>query len=212
MKNILKNNWFIVGIIIVLIGFDIFIHIPIIDIKSSYFGAIIGFVGILATFIVVSNYAQVNNIEKKFDERIKKYDTKISELDSKISEQNSEISNIEKRNKVDNIIYTVESMQEIAIALFAAKEYQSCFYISFRALEIITTNDNELFEGKITDIVYRLCNIIKSYDIESGKMKIKVSDYMKLINRMKKVVDIIGSSTPTDIIITYLENIDKNKQ
>jgi hypothetical protein len=68
----MRNNWYIVGIIIILIGFDIFIHIPIVDIQSSYFGAIIGFVGVLATFIVVSNYAQVKDIEKKFNERANK--------------------------------------------------------------------------------------------------------------------------------------------
>jgi hypothetical protein len=74
IKKLLKNNWFIVGIIILLIGFDIFIRIPIVDIQSSYFGAIMGFVGILATFIVVSNYMQVKEIKDEFNARVGELD------------------------------------------------------------------------------------------------------------------------------------------
>lgn len=70
IKKLLKHNWFIVGVIIILIGFDIYIHIPIVDIKCSYFGAIMGFVGILATFIVVGNFAQVKDIEGKFNDKV----------------------------------------------------------------------------------------------------------------------------------------------
>jgi len=71
MKNIFNNNWFIVFILIILIGFDIFIHIPIIDIESNYFAAIMGFVGILTAFIVIGNYAQVKDTENKFRDKTK---------------------------------------------------------------------------------------------------------------------------------------------
>jgi hypothetical protein len=63
-------SYWILGIVIILIGFDIAIHIPIIDIKCSYFGAIIGFVGILATFVVISNYAQVKEVKDEFAGKI----------------------------------------------------------------------------------------------------------------------------------------------
>jgi uncharacterized membrane protein len=77
----LNKNWFIVGIIIILIGVDISIHIPIIDIKSSYFGAIISFIGIIATFIVIGNYAQVHNIKEEYNNYQKTTDKKIEQLE-----------------------------------------------------------------------------------------------------------------------------------
>lgn len=46
---------------------------------------VLGFVGILATFIVVSNYMQVKEIEKKFDGKTEKLDTMIMELKKEIS-------------------------------------------------------------------------------------------------------------------------------
>jgi hypothetical protein len=71
IKKFLCNHWFWIGIIIILLGTILFCLVPRIDINENYAGIVLGFVGILATFIVVSNYAQVKDIENKFETKIK---------------------------------------------------------------------------------------------------------------------------------------------
>jgi len=51
------------------------------NVETVSIGIVLGFVGILATFIVVSNYAQVKDIERKFDKKIKEVDKRIEKLD-----------------------------------------------------------------------------------------------------------------------------------
>ena len=50
------------------------------DFGISEDSIVLTFVGIAATFIVVSNYAQVNTVEKRFEEKITEFDRKITEL------------------------------------------------------------------------------------------------------------------------------------
>lgn len=51
--------------IIIILGIVLFSCIPAINTGDKYAGAILGLVGVLTTFIVVSNYAQVKDIESK---------------------------------------------------------------------------------------------------------------------------------------------------
>jgi hypothetical protein len=75
------------GLIIILLGIDICLHISDTVIKDDHI--ILVFVGILATFVVISNYAQVREVkdnfakqvrdasdvlEKRFNDRILEYD------------------------------------------------------------------------------------------------------------------------------------------
>jgi hypothetical protein len=69
-KNLLCNYWFLWGIIIILLGMIIFCLVPRMDIKDNYTGAVLGFVGILATFTVMGNYAQVVEIKREFKKKI----------------------------------------------------------------------------------------------------------------------------------------------
>jgi hypothetical protein len=85
IKELFFNYWFLWGIIIILLGTIVFCLIPKIDITNNYVSVIFGFVGILATFIVVSNYAQVKEIERGFDRKIKQI--KIREHKNKIDHQ-----------------------------------------------------------------------------------------------------------------------------
>lgn len=70
--------------IIIVLGIILFSTIPAINIEDKYAGAILGVVGVLATFIVVGNYAQVKDIENKFIQETNRlkddYKTKIDEL------------------------------------------------------------------------------------------------------------------------------------
>jgi low affinity Fe/Cu permease len=52
---------------------------------------VLTFVGILATFVVVSNYVQINGIDKKVDEKIKEINEKEKYIDSKFDRLNVEL-------------------------------------------------------------------------------------------------------------------------
>jgi hypothetical protein len=64
-KSAIYSHWFLIGIIIILLGTIIVCLTPIVEYNN--FAVILGFVGILATMIVIGNYAQVKDIESKFD-------------------------------------------------------------------------------------------------------------------------------------------------
>jgi hypothetical protein len=64
------SDWFLRGIIIIILGAILFFLIPVI--QENYVGGILTFVGILATFIVVSNYAQVQEVKKESKRELEK--------------------------------------------------------------------------------------------------------------------------------------------
>jgi len=64
------NKYFIQGLAIIILGFIFACLFPIIKIEGNEVSIVLGFVGVIATFIVVSNYAQVKDIEKKFNDKI----------------------------------------------------------------------------------------------------------------------------------------------
>ena len=73
--------------------------------------SIIGFIGILATFVVVSNFSQVNRIESKME-------TKISELNKAVSKLliiEEDIKQI--RIEIDKINSRIEKEQENVVAI-----------------------------------------------------------------------------------------------
>lgn len=73
--------------------------------------SIIGFIGILATFVVVSNFSQVNRIESKME-------TKISELNKAVSKLliiEEDIKQI--RIEIDKINSKIEKEQENVVAI-----------------------------------------------------------------------------------------------
>lgn len=95
--------WIIITtLIIVLLGVSICCHISSCVIKNE--NVVLTFVGILATFVVVSNYAQVKDIERKADEHKKELESRISVLEGKVSKTNDDMIDI-KLNSSDNVKY-----------------------------------------------------------------------------------------------------------
>jgi hypothetical protein len=84
------SKYFLLGIIMILLGTIIFCLIPKIDITNNYVSAIFGFVGILATFVVVSNYAQVKDVKDEFDRQVKDIEGKFEEKIEKLEKNNDE--------------------------------------------------------------------------------------------------------------------------
>ncbi|GHU86795.1 hypothetical protein FACS1894153_4350 [Bacteroidia bacterium] len=80
VKELICNHWFIVGILIVLIVIDICIHISeIVVVKESI---VLTFIGILATFVVISNYAQLKDIKYETKSEISKLNSRLKELEN----------------------------------------------------------------------------------------------------------------------------------
>ena len=72
------SKYFIHGIIIIILGFVFAGLFNILDIDKNETGIILTFVGVLATFVVVSNFAQVKSIENSFDKKISEIKEKTS--------------------------------------------------------------------------------------------------------------------------------------
>jgi hypothetical protein len=75
---------------------------------------VLAFVGIATTFIVVSNYAQVKDIERKFDSEVKgierKFDSEVKGIERKFDEKVKEIEKKaeERRKELETLIVTAE--------------------------------------------------------------------------------------------------------
>lgn len=80
IKKIISSHWFILALLLLLLGFDIYSRFPYIGISDSGESIVLVFVGILATFVVISNYAQVKEAERKADEHKKEIDDDLNRL------------------------------------------------------------------------------------------------------------------------------------
>jgi hypothetical protein len=198
-KNFLKkffshcSSYWILGIVILLIGFDIAIHIPIIDIKCSYFGAIIGFVGVLATFIVVSNYAQVRDVERKTNKTIKDTEKKFKEELNEIkNEFNRKISNTEigLNKKIDmEHINTEESL-----------------YINSVDTALVSGDLKTMLTSYIHLISYAALNCLRNCKFDNGLISyIDTNDLQKRVDAAKNIISIIKKTN-------YKMTIDENNK
>ena len=88
----MKCNYFLWGITIIILGFTFACQIPYFKLEDNYVGLVLGFVGILATFIVVSNYAQVQSIKDEFGKKVAKVE---DDFNTKIGGFNASIEKLE---------------------------------------------------------------------------------------------------------------------
>jgi len=109
MKNFLEKNgnWlFILGIVVfavfLFIGLQIFITV-VFEVEVKDEGVILTLVGILATFVVISNYMQVIEIKRAFDSKVEKLEHSQESIIEKIDEvQDSKKDIDDKIAKLDN--------------------------------------------------------------------------------------------------------------
>ena len=73
------SNYWLFGILLVMTGFNFTCNLCFCHISNE--GIILTFVGILATFIVVSNYAQVKNLEDKIETYRQESEKKVKGID-----------------------------------------------------------------------------------------------------------------------------------
>ena len=82
LKSYVYNFW-IVSILIILLVIDIAVHIPHVVIDEQ--NLVLGFIGAIATLVVVSNYMQVLEIRREFESKVSGVESKVSGVESKVS-------------------------------------------------------------------------------------------------------------------------------
>jgi len=94
--NVVGNYW-LFGTSLVLLGVSIFLNCGVID--GNNVTLVLGFVGILATFIVVSNYAQVQEIKREFEKEKKNLEKFVKNLNSNEYHSAAVLSNIPEKEE-----------------------------------------------------------------------------------------------------------------
>jgi hypothetical protein len=83
-----SSNWFLFTISIILLGSSVWLNISHIIIDNQ--NIVLGFIGIIATFVVVGNYFQVKEIEGKFESKTKEierqFEKKVEDIETKTKE------------------------------------------------------------------------------------------------------------------------------
>lgn len=95
------SHWFLWGIVIIILGIILVTQTPTLDYNQNYIAVILGFIGVLATFIVVSNYAQLKNTENTI-EKIK------TEIDEKISIVNNRLDKMDEKFNLQTPFIEIE--------------------------------------------------------------------------------------------------------
>jgi hypothetical protein len=234
-SNVCKGIKFYLGIfgVIVVCAF-IFWFLAVISYK--YFGfalspdnVVVTFVGILATFVVVSNYMQVLEIKKEFE-------TKISGMESKYEKDINEVK-VTTTAQVSSIDNKLNSIYEMHVKIIRAMEYfetgklhlennisvSLSFYIN--SLELL----NCVREDEITNIVMEAIDRLRKMAVEDhkrlGENQIRLSHgdkikYIKTLSESKhklsanlvKWIKNTPESELTNIIECASETINKNAQ
>lgn len=91
------HHWFLWFIVIIVLLAILATQIPKIDISSNYVAVVLGFVGVIATFIVVGNYMQVKDVKDQ-------YSAKVEELKDEIRKE-IEKESLRLKKNIDGKFY-----------------------------------------------------------------------------------------------------------
>lgn len=143
----MKNNEYLKLIGYVLLTFVVVWILALIsnkcfDIEINSDTAIISFIGIIATFIVVGNYSQVAEMRNQALEQTKNYNLKIEEFDSKLKEIDKLKESVEAKEKdINNLqIEFYESQVKIYMGFstiyYSSKNFSTTFYLTIMILKL----------------------------------------------------------------------------
>lgn len=183
------KNW--VTILLICIAFAVLFWLGAI-IVANYFGfvitdqnVILTFVGILATFIIISNYEQVQTIEKQTNEQIKKLENKLNGTIKILEEHNKNFSGylyeIFKESDVTYSIIVNKILKEDFSELYYMKGEDGFVELTKNKYEeLLKTNPNTFifYEGngffilKKVQMMTDLAKTLKLYDKKANNQKI----------------------------------------
>jgi hypothetical protein len=158
---------------------------------------ILTLVGILATFVVVSNYIQVKEVEKKFDEKSKKYEDALM----KISILEKDINGL-REQPVNKYLYLLPDIQEIKGILYEGTDPEKAIAYYLRAIEMAVDRRDKaravLFLERVSTLwenrdcvkqVFRthfiivLMNLIKSYPNYTDTLLPEFEEFERKVNQ-----------------------------
>jgi hypothetical protein len=143
----MRFKYWLILIIIVLLGIDICFHISPCTITDT--SIVLTFIGILATFVVISNYAQVLSIEKKFNDEVKQIKLENKTNLEAMQKEKYKLEGLIYMQKADSI-KTMFNMRLhyyiIALKWFKKYDFDSQEYKDCRALVLALVTENPKFE------------------------------------------------------------------
>jgi hypothetical protein len=189
--NALKKNKKVFGywLIVVLLGVDICCHISyncVIE-NINYIFAVIG---VIATFIVVSNYAQVKEIRGEVDGKMDEVDEKMGEIETTLND---------KINQMGNLMNPMAFMS-MAVVFTKTKHYQESFNCSLSALEGL--EDAEEMKEISRSCVDIVSNIIQKIQRENMSVKIEGVQKSKVIEVLYRI-----GTDKTSGIISFIQGL-----
>jgi hypothetical protein len=168
----IKKHWFLAWIVlIILLGIVLCLIIP--KIEENYVGGILTFVGILATFIVVGNYAQVKDIENKFNKRTKELDDEFKKQMRDANAGKAIPIIIELNNRISNMIKSTVSFTNVPL-------HNEDNDGKVAKLQEAANNNIEQFSDYLSAIRFFIDMQVTSY---AEEIKNEIERYMSAINR-----------------------------
>jgi NADH:ubiquinone oxidoreductase subunit 3 (subunit A) len=171
--RLFKNHWFLIVILIVLLAVDICLKIsPNVITKESI---VLTFVGILATFVVVGNYFQVKEIEKKFDD-------KTNGLDSKI---NSNINVLKRKIELESIDAYESLYANLAYSSMKFKDYKTAFSSNICLIDYGLKKGNNIHVR--LKIIREIIKIIEESDYNYSISSSDEILYLSILNTINNI-------------------------
>ena len=148
------NNFLLFGISIILLGASLFLNISHTVITNE--SIVLVFVGILATFIVVGNYAQVTEIRNNTNSQINELESKIqqkldelNELNTVMTKTSNRIMKIEK----DMDYNAAEAYRLYGVFCYDKKLHRSSCKYLLDAVSLYSKNSKDDDSNVLLDIV-----------------------------------------------------------
>ena len=219
------SNYWLFGILLFLIGVDISCHFS--RCVVSHESIVLTFIGILATFIVVSNYAQVKDLERKLDELRNQTTNKLEYFENMHIEilQAFIDSNTLKINGFEKDYHSYKNEEEKEITLFKLIEYKVIENLKIKELafetfcRLICSRNGVKINCNLTDIFHSGVTSFFAYQMTKadfttiGKIAINSSFDLvySIIFHSKKIVPTVYAllSVKYIYVIARKENNDE---
>lgn len=194
------SNFFLFGISIILLGATLFLNISHTVITNE--SIVLVFVGILATFIVVGNYAQVTDIRNSTNNQIIELESKTQQKIEELNKLYAEI--IDTSHKIEKIeknmdFNAAEAYRLYGVVCYDKKLYRnSCVYL-LQAVSLYT-KDSDDDSNALLDLV------VEQLVPEKWNHKSQLETTFKYEKYIKKVSEFPEKYKQKEMIINSFEN------
>ena len=165
IKSFICSYWFLTGVIIVLLGAILFCHIYKIT-NSNNTTIVLAFVGILATFVVISNYAQTKEVKDDVKEQNKKIEYLLNDIEKKYAKIFADIYYLIAHNH--NVIrfrfwhYYILSLKYLK----ESDDIKKC-NIEINKMIVLFANLKHVYNSEKTQLIKDIYSINKNNEIEN---------------------------------------------